>query len=321
MGAILCFHSLTTRDLPGAGGAHVPARVFISTVRLARRLGELVPLATIVERHQRRQSTAGLVAVTFDDAYSSLGEIADFVADEEVPITVFVTTDAMATAARFWWDRVDDSFGRVPPERWRAFEDACGLPEEYRRRQPAAYGPLRPLRQWILARYAGRWPGALAPALAALERDAGAETRHRAMGPRELAAFARLPTVDIGVHTLSHPVLPLLGDAELRQEITGCHDRLRAAFPRVQPIVALPFALYDRRTVEIARAAGMATSLTLSGGRIGAGTDPRALPRLCATSAEGAARLALRLVGLPDLVRPWRGRRLPAYPDLPSAAT
>src|SRR5712691_7401757 len=135
-GAILCFHSITTAGLPGEGTAHVSLEAFKSYVAVARHLGELVPLGELVRRHQERRSTAGLIAVTFDDAYAALrGDFERFISRESVPIAVFVVTQAAATGATYWWDRVDDAFPRVAPDRWRAFETSCGLPEEYRRGQ------------------------------------------------------------------------------------------------------------------------------------------------------------------------------------------
>ena len=53
-GAILCFHSITTPALAAEGSAHVPADAFKSFVRIARRLGELVPLSELVRRDVTR---------------------------------------------------------------------------------------------------------------------------------------------------------------------------------------------------------------------------------------------------------------------------
>jgi peptidoglycan/xylan/chitin deacetylase (PgdA/CDA1 family) len=322
MGAILCFHSLTTPELPADGDAHVPLRFFKRAVRVARHLGEIVPLDTLVGRCRTGASTSGLIALTFDDAYAALGgDFADFVSKEQVPITVFVTTDAAAHGRTFWWDRIDDSYSRVSPEAWEAFERDCGLPDAYRRQQPAEFGPLRPLRQWILARYAGRWPRELESALGRLETAAGSTTRHRAMTLDEIAALARIPNVDLGVHTVSHPVLPLLGDDELRREIVLCYSELRQSFACALPILAIPFALYDRRTIEIAREAGMTASLSLSGTVLCDGAEAAALPRICLTRQDSLPRLAFRMAGLRDALFTWKVRRLPAFPDLPSAAT
>jgi peptidoglycan/xylan/chitin deacetylase (PgdA/CDA1 family) len=322
MGAILCFHSLTTPDLPGEGDAHVPLTFFKNAVRIARHLGRIVPLEDLVRRHREGRSTSRLIAITFDDAYASLsGELARFIARDAVPVTVFVAAGAAARGAVFWWDRVDDAFGRAAPARWRAFEDACGLPEAYRTGQPAEYGPLRPLRQWILARHAGRWPADLEPALDELEADAGVRTRHRAMTFDELAALATLPSVSLGVHTVSHPVLPLLADDDLRREIADCHSTLRDRFGRVAPLLAVPFALYDRRTVEIARAAGMLSSFSLEGTTVTDRHESAVLPRICVTRRDTLPRLAFRMAGLRDAWTRLGRRQVPAYPDLPSEIT
>ena len=171
MGAILCLHSVTTRAFPAEGTAHVPLEAFESYVRVSRRFGEIVPLSELVRRHAEGKNTSGLIALTLDDAYGALRtELRAFLEREAVPIAIFVVTQAAATGATYWWDRIDDVFPRVAPDRWRAFERTCGVPEEYRRGQPRSYGPLRPLRQWLLAAYAGRWPARLEPELQGLEQ-------------------------------------------------------------------------------------------------------------------------------------------------------
>jgi peptidoglycan/xylan/chitin deacetylase (PgdA/CDA1 family) len=320
-GAVLCFHSVTTPALPAEGAAHVPVETFTSLVRAARRLGEIVPLGELVRRHREGRSTRGMVAVTFDDAYAALRtELADVISRQAIPVAVFVVANAAATGARYWWDRVDDLFPRVAPDRWRSFEAACGLADEYRQGQPPEHGPLRPLRQWLLATFAGRWPAHLDRALDALEQEAGEQTLHRSMTFEELAELAALPGVELGVHTVSHPVLPLLPDHELAYEIAAGHDALRERFARVVPVLAVPFGLYDERTLRTARAAGMIASLTLGGIPFNGGTGD-ALPRFCVTTADTPARLGMRLLGVRELLRP-AARRAPArFPDLPSPTT
>lgn len=320
-GSILCFHSITTPALAAAGTAHVSADVFCSLVSVARQLGRLVPLSELLNRHAQGRSTAGLVALTFDDAYAAvLTELKDFISRHGVPISLFPVTNAARTGATFWWDRVDDLFPRVSSERWRAFEIACGLPEAYRQGQPAEYGPLRPLRQWLLAAYSGRWPDHLEPALEALEQETGYRTVHRSMTFDELATLASMREVELGVHTMSHPVLPLLPDEQLRHEIAAAYDELRERFARVLPVLAVPFGLYDRRTIGIASAAGMTASLTLAGGLKRRHGD-YSVPRHCVTTAETRFTLGLRLLGLKELAKQWLGHPTDIYPDLPSPTT
>lgn len=321
-GAILCLHGVTSAALPGQSVVHVPVADFKALIAAAQRMGQLVPLRDLVERHMAGCSTAGLIAVTVDDAYASLlGEVAEFVGNEGIPLTVFAVTEAASEGAPYWWDRVDDLFPRVRKERWREFEDACGLSDDFRKGQPARYGPLRPLRQWLLATHTGRWPQVLEPLLHGLEEETGTRTVQRSMTFEELARFAALPSVDVGVHTMTHPVLPLLPDAELNREISTGYLALRDRFTNTVPILAAPFGLFDGRTVAAAREAGMMASLTLAGTTLKQHPGRDDLPRFCVSRQDTATKLRVRMTGLLDPGRWWWGRSAPRYPALPSATT
>ena len=321
-GAILCLHGVTSPALPAQSEVHVPVADLKTLIAAARRMGQIVPLRDLVLRHMAGRSTAGLIAVTADDAYASLlGEVAEFLGNEGIPLTVFAVTEAAAVGARYWWDRIDDLFPRVPAARWRAFEDACGLSDDFRKGQPARYGPLRPLRQWLLAAHAGRWPRELEPLLHGLEMDTGTRTVQRSMTFDELARFAALPSVDVGVHTLTHPVLPLLPDAELPREISRGYFELRERFTNTVPILAAPFGLFDSRTVAAAREGGMMASLTLAGATLKQDPDREDLPRFCVSRRDTATKLRVRLTGLLDRARWWWGGSAPRYPALPSPTT
>ncbi|HSY83881.1 MAG TPA: polysaccharide deacetylase family protein [Gemmatimonadaceae bacterium] len=313
-GSILCWHSVTADRLPSESPMHVPDRELITAIELLRSVADIVPLREIVERHRAGRSTRGLVSLTFDDGYAALPAlIGDYIVRAHVPITVFITTVATDRAARFWWDRIDDLFGHVSSDRWRAFEDVVGVPPAYRAGQPAEYGPLRPLRQWIMATHRGRWPDELEPALAALETESNRTTAQRAMSWDEILRFGSSGLVEYGVHTISHPVLPLLDDAELVAEVSTARRQLEDHVPNALPVLAIPFGLYDARTVTLAREAGMQTSLTLDNRTLrGIGADEPP-PRLSMRSGLKRWKLLARL---------YVPRARPAgYPALPSATT
>ena len=306
--SILCYHSVTTADRPSASSQHVPDHELIAAIDVVRRVAEIVPLREIVERLRDGRPTRGLAAFTFDDAYAALPMVRI-----GMPITIFVTTAATETGARFWWDRVDDVFPKVAPDRWRAFETRVGVPAAFRAGQPAEFGPLRPLRQWVLATHLGRWPAHLEDALAELEQEHASVTQHRAMTWDEIARFAANAPVDVGVHTVSHPVLPLLGDEELMDEVDRAHRTIRERMGSAVPVLAIPFGLYDARTARLARAAGMQASLTLANRSVrGAGADGL-LPRYSMGRGLRPWKLLLRLT-IP------RGAA-PAQTALPSATT
>jgi peptidoglycan/xylan/chitin deacetylase (PgdA/CDA1 family) len=290
----------------------VPVEELIGAIEFVRRFARIVPLSELLERHRAGKSTEGLISLTFDDGYAALPAlIGSYVSRVNVPISVFITTRASDQAARFWWDRIDDCFPRISPERWRAFENAVGVPDAYRTGQPAEYGPLRPLRQWIMAQYLGRWPQHLESALSDLEH--GTTSAQRAMSWDEIAAFGANGLVEYGVHTLTHPVLPLLSDKDFADEVGGAHRELLAHVPNALPVLAIPFGLYDSRTIDLARRAGMQTSLTLDNRTMRGIPASAAPPRVSMRSGLKKWKLFLRLT-VPR--KPPSG-----YPALPSATT
>ena len=321
-GAVLCYHSVTTSSLPGRSEVHVPLEELVATLELLQRAWDIVSLQELLRRQRDHAATGGLVAVSFDDAYAALlAGAADVMRRQQIPITVFVVTNAAQEGLQFWWDRVEDAFARVSPAGWGAFERAVGLPTAYRTGQPPEFGPLRPLRQWILAEYSGRWPAVLEGALRDLEADAGVRSVQRSMTYEELDRLVHAcPLVEIGTHTASHPVLPHLNDEDVNCEVAGSFETLRARYATAVPLLALPFGLFDRRTLGLAREAGMEASLILGNTTIGHRAPETGVPRFVMTAGERGWRVTVKALGLRERFRGWRAP-VPTYPALPSATT
>lgn len=316
-GTILCFHGVEPSRPPNVTSAHVSLRQIRDTLAMARSVAEPVPLRELIKRHDAGRSTAGLFAVTFDDAYRSLATDTVREVLSGLPITIFVVTGASAAGATFWWDRVEALHHTVSTDEWARFERVIGLPDDYRTPESIPFGPLRPLRQWVLHHFAGRWPREAEDALNALERTAGSATSQRAMTFEEIDDLKRRGPVDIGVHTVSHPVLPLLGDEEARDEIGRSFATLRERWPTVIPWLAAPFGQYDDRTARLARESGLAGILTLHPYTVAQASVVHGFPRTNITEGVRAWRLGLRLTGLaPFIARPPSGAM--DYPGRPA---
>lgn len=313
-GFILCYHGLTSGDNPSESVVNVPATEFEQLLdRLLARF-HAVPLGELLKRHRAGRSTRGLFGVTFDDGYKSVLDLGrPFIARRNIPVTVFVASDAAAEGRSLWWDRIDDLRPRVPPGRWRAFEDSLGLPEEYRVGQPKDFGPLRPLRQWLLRSRLGRSTRELEAALSELELECGFRTTQRPMSWVELLELGRVPGVDFGVHTVSHAVLPLLAEEAAVREIAGCFASIGDRLGRCSPVLAAPFGLFDGRTAPEAQAAGITWTLTLDNRPLRFDARDPLVPRISITRRLTSRRLALRLAGVQ---RP--GSRWPALPSATS---
>jgi peptidoglycan/xylan/chitin deacetylase (PgdA/CDA1 family) len=107
--------------------------------------------------------------------------------------------------------------------------------------------------------------------------------------------------MEVGSHTLTHPDLRGLGDAELDAELRGSRAAVEELTGRPCRTFAYPFGLYDERVAGRVRAAGYELALAWQPRR---GWDPYAVGRLPGPPRHGAGRLALKLLGVR---RPERG--------------
>jgi peptidoglycan/xylan/chitin deacetylase (PgdA/CDA1 family) len=319
-GAILCFHGLDVDDVPSPSSMHVSHK-YLEAVVDCIGPDRLVPLKAIVARHLAGRRTAGMVAITADDAYASWLGAESLLGRLGVPLTLFAVSAALKSGSAFWWDRIEDAAVASTSDRWRQFEADCGLPESYRRGQPVTEGWVRPMRQWILAEHAGRWPSALGAHLVQLEGELGRRTPQRSMTESELYGFLSRTGARVGVHTHSHAALPFLPDDEVIAEVRLSHEMLRQRFPSTLPYLAIPFGLFDGRTVRLASEAGMAASLTLEGYPLGRALDGGlGVPRLCVVREQGPGLLTLKASRF-SRIRRLRHSVRTSFPVLPSPTT
>lgn len=119
--------------------------------------------------------------------------------------------------------------------------------------------------------------------------------------------------VEIGAHTLAHPVLSRLDPVAARREIVGSVDRVRAMLGSEAVTFAYPYggqADVNEMVVEICRSSGVKAAVMLLGdGRLG--SDFFRIPRMMVTSDRSTtpwgrfsrAMWACELEGLVDLAR------------------
>ena len=321
-GIVTCLHGVWGSDEPSAGTANISSARLEELLSLLSNTTRIVPLADLLERIERGRSTYGLSAVTFDDAYLSVRDLAlPLLERHRAPACVFVVSGAAREGARYWWDRIEDLHPRTRPERWRQLEEAAGLPQAYRDGQPGDLGPLRPLRQWLLAEHRGRAPGALDEGLSRLEEELGWRTAQRSMTMEELRGLGRHELISLGVQTETHAALALLPDTDVHRVIDSSYRALQDQQLRVLPVLAAPFGLVDSRTARLAADCGMRSTLLVSARSLWGGVTLSAVPRMMMSEPRRGWRLLLNLTGAADAGRTLLGRRSPLAPPLPSATS
>lgn len=277
--AVLLYHRVASVD-PAAGDAHglaVSPEQFAEHLDLLRRHYRVLPAGELVERLSRRGPGGledGSVAVTFDDGYAdNLETAAPIAARLGVPLAVFAAIGPILEGSPFWWDEMAARrrAAGAAQEDGQLHARLRRLPESERRRALDEAGPE--------------------PAPASLA------SRGRPLTAAELARLATLPGIEIGSHTVSHPSLAALPEAEQLREMTESRTRLESLLGRPVRLLAYPFgkaADVSAATRRLARRAGYQAAFTSQTGRIVPSSPRHALPRL-SVHAWPAEELARRL--------------------------
>jgi peptidoglycan/xylan/chitin deacetylase (PgdA/CDA1 family) len=246
------------------------------------------------------------MAITFDDAYVGVARLAaPLLRTLDLPATIFVTVGASERAGTYWWDAIEHA-RRHDAARWAAIARAVGMSAA----EPDVTS-IGAMRDRILVRRAGRFvaEGTEPPPML------------RASSFEELRTLAEDARFEFGCHTLTHPALPLLPPAEQECEIHVAHLRLQKELPRVMPVVAYPFGLYDDATIRAAQRAGLAAGVTMQPRALDARDTVFALPRIGVSEDWTESAIALRAnAALRSLFIARMGGRHPRLPADPRQA-
>jgi len=100
---------------------------------------------------------------------------------------------------------------------------------------------------------------------------------------------------EIDSHSITHPDLTRLTDAELRSELTESRARIRDAFGARTDFFAYPSGRLDGRVKRAVRAAGYLAATTVRAGYAKPTADPYALPRIQVSGGTSGPALLRRL--------------------------
>jgi peptidoglycan/xylan/chitin deacetylase (PgdA/CDA1 family) len=274
---IVTYHRFSERE----GAAWISARAFAEQVKYLAAHYTLVPLSRLATCLRDRELPPRLAAITIDDGYRDAYEIAFPILREHcAPATVFVVTEFVEGTAWLWTDKARYLTESASE---RAFEIGIGsrnlrleLNGAASRAVAAALinAALKPLseeaREALIERLAfelGVRPPERPPA------EYGAINWRQA---REMADAG----IEIGSHTLTHPILTGLGDARLREEVAQSRDRIQNALGRKVETFCYPNGDYDLRTQREVAHAGYRLAVTTDVGLNNGRNDPLALRRI-----------------------------------------
>jgi peptidoglycan/xylan/chitin deacetylase (PgdA/CDA1 family) len=218
------------------------------------------------------------VCITFDDGYRSVHDLAlPILRKFRLPATVFVTSGFVGSGAgNMWNDRIIHAVQSLPAGTLDLSDiglECYSLTSLEARKQTAQ-------RLTEAGKYLP--PAERERLVARLDRMSGMDHDALMLTPEMLVALER-NGVDIGAHTISHPILTSLDDDSARVEIAAGKGQLEALIGKPVRLFAYPNGKvgqdFDARHVEMVRQAGFFAAFTTAVGAITGDQDRFQLPR------------------------------------------
>ena len=293
---ILMYHRIAAPAVDPWGLAVHPDRFEAQLAWLAAKRAPL-SMPEFVRRLQLGSLPDAAIAVTFDDGYAdNLEQAAPRLRAAAVPATVFLAAGAIGQPREFWWDEVARGIlsrrdgldadvsvdGRPLRLTFEAMNGADSEADGWR-----AWQEPRTARQ---RSYLDLWR---------MLRDASADARDAALSRfREVTALpppqqpdlpmaagdvARLTRgygIEVGGHTITHPVLPKLAPHEKRREIGDGKRRCEQLIGSPIDGFAYPHGALDADCRDAVRDSGFKWACGTAHGFVSTTADPFALPRI-----------------------------------------
>jgi peptidoglycan/xylan/chitin deacetylase (PgdA/CDA1 family) len=215
------------------------------------------------------------VVVTFDDGYANnCTRALPLLEAAQVPATTFVTAGHVNSSREFWWDELSQlilAAPAVPPTlslqiQGRNFIYNTATTEQRQDVYVHLTDMMKPLPAAVQNRVLNnlaRWSG--------LKRKVRKD--YRVMTTAELKQLSQSKYVDIGAHTMNHPILPTLPPEAQYDEIVNSRRWLQATLDQPVLTFAYPNGDFAHETTKIVEVAGFRTACITVTGRVKPGDD------------------------------------------------
>jgi peptidoglycan/xylan/chitin deacetylase (PgdA/CDA1 family) len=277
---ILMYHRFTNHE----DGTATSARAFERQLQYLTTHYHMVPLSQIAETiRQGKSLPPRLAAITIDDGYQDAYEIAfPLLRRYRVPATLFVVTDFIERKTWLWTDKLKFMTPRTSA-RWLevSLNDSISRVElsDARSRQLAA-AHINSLLKRESNQCKELAISKISDSLGVALPDAPPD-EFRPLGWDEVCELDRTG-IEIGSHTVTHPILTRIDNQRLQYELCESKARLEAVLGRKVDLFCFPNGDYDRQVVREVEGVGYRCAVTTDYGLNDEAITPLLLRRIAA---------------------------------------
>lgn len=290
--SILIFHQVLARPDPLRPDAP-DAFLFEQQLTTLAEYFQVLPLAEGIERLRRNTLPARAACISFDDGYADNAEVAlPLLRRLELSATFFIATGFLDGGC-MWNDRLIEAVRSAPGPRLDLSKFGLGAyalqnMEDRRRTAETLIGALKYLA-----------PSERADKVAAIAQACGAHSAPRLMMTRAQLRELHAAGMDIGGHTVNHPILAAVERETARAEIMQGKEEIEQIVGRRIALFAYPNGRpirdYSAEHVQLVRELGFDAAVSTGWGAARTGDDVYQLPRFTPWD-KTPLRFALRLL-------------------------
>jgi peptidoglycan/xylan/chitin deacetylase (PgdA/CDA1 family) len=299
---------------------------FAEHLHILRQHARPMELREMVRALRENNLPRRAVAVTFDDGYAdNLHNAKPLLERFDVPATVYVSSGYVDTSREFVHDTLEGLFlqpGKLPQQlaltirgcthQWDLGEEAYYSEEGYQRNRAwhvqkgenptPRHHVYRSLCQLVYSLPDGERRSVLDALIIWAGTQSVCRPTYRVLGSDEIRILAKGGLIEVGSHTVAHPVLSALPSVEQRDEVKRSKICLEEILSRPVTSFAYPYGTrsdYTAETVAIVREVGYDHACSNFEGLVRLGTDPWQLPRFLVRDWDGEKFACL--------LREWQG--------------
>ena len=299
---------------------------FAEHLDVLRRYTRPMSLAALRDAAREKEIPPCAVAVTFDDGYAdNLYHAKPLLEAADVPAHVFVVAGSLRTEREFWWDELEHILLHTSklPQKLSIDMQGQWLHGDLGRSAQWTSADIQHHRDWsvVLRNDPTRRHtlyrqllDLLRPMAAELREDCldsiarwaghcrGVRDTHRTLNEAELRELVEGDCIDVGAHTVTHPLLAALTPSAQDVEIRESKRMLEDIIERPVSAFSYPYGTrrdYSSETVRSVREAGYDCACANYAGSLHGDTDILQLPRMIVRNGDGETLLrCLREVGV-----------------------
>jgi peptidoglycan/xylan/chitin deacetylase (PgdA/CDA1 family) len=220
----------------------------------------VIPLHDAIKLMQTGVMPPRAVCITFDDGYRSTHDIAlPILRELNLTATVFIATGFIGEG-NMWNDRIIEAVRQLPCGQYDLRDINLGIYDiQTLQDRKGAIQQLTEKSKYIQA-------NARLELANRLEKYAGSDFSNSVMLTPEMIMSLVQSGIEIGGHTITHPILTSLADHNAKYEIAECKQKLEALTGKPVNLFAYPNGKvgmdFDKRHVKMAKEAGYTAAFT-----------------------------------------------------------